>query len=271
MNVELAEYCQRFLCHFGLFSVCVALDASQPNERFFSKSCGCKFFASNVLFWFESDYFAAAAEEKPLLHTWSLAVEEQFYIIFPVFLVLFWSFGKNRIFVMVAILATVSFLFSEWGWRNHSNANFYLAPFRAWELLAGVMAALIIQKSGVRENNLLATAGLVAIIISIFFFNKQTPFPSFYTLLPVLGTVLIVLFAECKTYVARLLSVKILVSLGLISYSAYLWHQPIFAFTRISMGQPQELLTCGLILFSFFSQHCRGNILNSLLGLKRVF
>ena len=92
-------------------------------------------FTSNILFLRESGYFDEAAEIKPLLHTWSLSVEEQYYVIFPVFLVLAWHFGKKRVFWMIVVLAALSLLLSEWNWRNKTSANFYLATTRAWELL----------------------------------------------------------------------------------------------------------------------------------------
>ena len=129
-------------------------------------------FASNVLFWRESGYFDAAAEEKPLLHTWSLAVEEQYYVLFPIFLFLAWRYGKNRVFWMIVVMASISLLLSEWGWRNKATANFYLAPTRAWELFAGSIAAFIVQKNGVQKNNFLALLGLAAIIFSIFSMMK---------------------------------------------------------------------------------------------------
>ena len=94
-------------------------------------------FSSNFLFVQESGYFAAAAEKMPLLHTWSLAVEEQYYVLFPIFFILAWPFGKSRVFCMIVIIAAFSLALSEWGWRNSATANFYLAPTRAWELLAG--------------------------------------------------------------------------------------------------------------------------------------
>lgn len=208
-------------------------------------------FASNILFWRESGYFDAAAEEKPLLHTWSLAVEEQYYVLFPIFLILAWRFGKNRVFWMIVVMAAISLLLSEWGWRNKATANFYLAPTRAWELFAGSIAAFIVQKQGIQKNNLLATLGLAAIIFSIFFYDEATPFPSVYALVPVLGVVLLVLYAEKETIVAKLLSTKGFVGVGLISYSAYLWHQPLFAFARIrSLEHPQLLLMSVLSLIS---------------------
>ena len=199
-------------------------------------------FASNILFWKESGYFDAAAEEKPLLHTWSLAVEEQYYVLFPIFLFLAWRYGKNRLFWMIVAMAAFSLLLSEWGWRNKATANFYLAPTRAWELFAGSIAAFIVQKNGVRKNNFLALLGLAAITFSIFAYDESTPFPSVYALVPVLGVVLLILYADKETLVAKLLSTKMFVGIGLISYSAYLWHQPLLAFARIkSQNEFNEL------------------------------
>ena len=208
-------------------------------------------FASNILFWWESGYFDAAAEEKPLLHTWSLAVEEQYYVLFPIFLILAWRFGKNRVFWMIVVMAAISLLLSEWGWRNKATANFYLAPTRAWELFSGSIAAFVVQKQGVQKNNFLAMSGLAAIIFSIFVFDEATPFPSVYALVPVLGVVLLVLYADTGTLAAKLLSTKVFVSIGLISYSAYLWHQPFFAFARIALdGHPSPYLMAALSIVS---------------------
>ena len=190
-------------------------------------------FVSNILFWRESGYFATAAEEKPLLHTWSLAVEEQYYLFFPLFLLFAWRFFKERVFGVIFVVAAISLLISEWGWRNSAIANFYLAPARAWELLAGSIAALIVQKRGVRGNGILSLLGLAAIVIAILIYDSTTPFPSVYTLLPITGCVFLVLFADKQTIAARLLSNKIFVGIGLISYSAYLWHQPLFAFAEL--------------------------------------
>jgi peptidoglycan/LPS O-acetylase OafA/YrhL len=210
-------------------------------------------FASNVLFFRESGYFDAAAEEKPLLHTWSLAVEEQYYVLFPIFLFLAWRYGKNRVFWMIIVMASVSLLLSEWGWRNKATANFYLAPTRAWELFAGSIAAFVVQNKGVQKNDALSFLGLAAIIFSIFAYDESTPFPSVYALVPVLGVVMLILFADKETITARLLSTKAFVGIGLISYSAYLWHQPLFAFARIRMLEhPSYTLMLILCLASIF-------------------
>jgi len=207
------------------------------------------FFGSNVLFWIESGYFESAAELKPLLHTWSLAVEEQYYLIFPMFLLIAWRYGRNRVFWSVVVISAMSLLLAEWGWRNDPDANFYLAPTRAWELLAGSICAFLTVGRAVKSNGILSVIGLAAIVFSVFSFDENTPFPSIYALFPVVGTALIILFATQGTWVARLLSMRVLVGIGLISYSAYLWHQPVFAFARLrSSSEPDHYLMGALAI-----------------------
>jgi peptidoglycan/LPS O-acetylase OafA/YrhL len=208
-------------------------------------------FASNILFWSEIDYFAPAAEENPLLHTWSLAVEEQYYMFFPLFLLLAWRFGRASVFWMIAAIAAVSLLLCEWAWPTMPVANFYLAPTRAWELLAGSLCAFLQFGKGQKRNDALAALGLGLIVFAILVFDASTPFPSLYALAPVGGTVLIILFAGYGTWTARLLSARPLVGVGLISYSLYLWHQPLFAFARVhSAHAPSQSLMLCLAVFS---------------------
>lgn len=201
------------------------------------------FFASNILFWRETGYFESAAELKPLLHTWSLAVEEQYYLLFPLFLAFMWRFGRSRAVWGVVGIAVVSLLLSEWGWRNKPVANFFLSPTRAWELFAGSLCAFVPLRAPRRYANGLSALGLVLIVGAIFVYDGLTPFPSLYSLAPVMGTVLIILFARQGTWVAWLLSLRGFVGVGLISYSAYLWHQPLFAFARLrSLFEPSHTL-----------------------------
>ena len=199
-------------------------------------------FSSNFLFYFQSGYFDTGAELKPLLHTWSLAVEEQFYIIFPLLLMALWGLGQRKLLQVLTGLFVVSLAYAHWGAYNQPSAAFFLLPARGWELLVGAFAAFYLRndvpQTSTHVNNLLSVLGLLAITFTVFYFNEQTPFPSLYALVPTLGTVLIILFARSGTYVQRLLSLKACVGIGLISYSAYLWHQPIFVFARYLFGLP---------------------------------
>jgi peptidoglycan/LPS O-acetylase OafA/YrhL len=210
-----------------------------PFENFGQSLVGSSLFSNNILLIMTSgDYWGLEAEYKPLLHTWSLAVEEQYYILFPIFLILFWHLGRVNVFWIIVILAILSLSLSEWGWRNVEDANFFLSPMRIWELLAGSIAAFIAEKRGVQNNNLPAFLGLFAIVFSIIAYDETVPFPSVYSLVPVLGTVLLVLYAGKDTFVAKLLSTKAFVGIGLISYSMYLWHQPVLAFLKIYLKSP---------------------------------
>ncbi len=226
---------------FVVMMVCVPfawiLLSDSALNKFGNGLLGVSLFFSNVVFWRQQGYFEESAELNPILHTWSLAVEEQYYVVFPICLLLVWRFGKNRVFWVIVVMAAVSFLISEWGWRNKAIANFYLAPTRAWEVFAGSLAAFVVHKNGVQKNNVLAILGFAAIIFSIFAYDETTPFPSVYALLPVAGAVLLVLYADKETLIAKVLSTKLFVGVGLISYSAYLWHQPVFAFFRIYTNQ----------------------------------
>lgn len=229
-------------------------------------------FASNFLFWIESDYFAPATEEKPLLHTWSLGVEDQYYLVFPVFLLLVWRFGRAPVFWSIVVLSALSLGWSHWIGRHNPSANFYLPISRAWELLAGSLTAFAVARRGLQANSwlaLLALLGLVAIVVPIFLYDSATPFPGLYAIPPVLGTLLVILFAGRGTLVHRALSLRPMVWIGLISYSAYLWHQPLFAFARLrTVGDPSQALMltlCGLTLvlayasWRFVEQPFRGS------------
>jgi peptidoglycan/LPS O-acetylase OafA/YrhL len=210
-------------------------------------------FASNFLFWTESDYFDATAELKPLLHTWSLAVEEQFYVLFPLFLAVTWGFGKRQMFFLVVAVAALSLVAAEWASVRFPSASFYLLPTRAWELLLGALVAFyMFRKTDIRGNQSLSILGLAVLAFSILAFDEQTPFPGLIALIPTIGVVFIVLYTREGMLVHKALSNRLLVGVGLISYSAYLWHQPIFAFSKHrSIDEPTVGLLISLIALTF--------------------
>lgn len=215
-------------------------------------------FSSNIYFLSESNYFDIEVELKPLLHTWSLAVEEQFYVFFPLLLALVWSIRQQAVTPTLWILAGLSLYFAQWTSYHYPKAGFYLLPTRGWELLMGCLVAISAFNGGAsdwikpRFNGLLSLCGLAFLLLAIVIYDKHTPFPGVYALLPTIGTALIIMFATQGTLTNRLLSNKILVKLGLISYSAYLVHQPLFAFARHrSLGEPALSLIVALALTSF--------------------
>lgn len=194
-------------------------------------------FASNILFWRQSDYFDVAAEFKPLLHTWSLAVEEQFYLLFPLFLMLFWRRSQRLLLALLAGAALLSLGAAQWGVAYNPTATFFLLPTRGWELAIGALCAFYMTRAAAgqpapRASQWGSLAGLALIAFSIFAFSKHTPFPSVYALLPTVGAALVILFATPATLAGRILGSRLAVGIGLVSYSAYLWHQPILAFAR---------------------------------------
>ncbi len=225
------------------------------------------FFSSNFLFWLETDYWDIFSELKPLLHTWSLAVEEQYYIFFPLILMFLHRFKPKWIFGSVIIIAIASLVVSEYSSHHYKVANFYLIPTRSWELCIGSIIGILYTQypityekllSRKKVNETLSLLGFLMILISIFFFNEHTRHPSTFTLLPTLGTGLVILFSSQKVLIGRVLSLKPLVKIGLISYSIYLLHQPLFAFARyysLYKLSPFFMFTLVLavILLSYFS------------------
>ncbi len=217
----------------------------------FSKSLiATAFSVSNFYFWKKTDYFATESGEVPLLHTWSLGVEEQYYMLFP--LLFLWRFRVSTLFRIVAVMAVCSLAFSEWGARIIPAANYYLLPGRAWEILAGSLCAFYANSGSRKPNGLLAMLGLTLIFAAIFAFESSTRIPSLMALLPVAGAALFLLFSSQENLVGKLLSQPVLVFVGKISFSVYLWHQPVFAFWRVnSLEAPGPMVMACLIALVF--------------------
>ena len=235
-------------------SVVLAWMWSLPDDMTeFSRSLAAvSVFSSNILFWQESGYFDTAAELKPLLHTWSLAVEEQYYVLFPPLILMVWGFGVRRIAGILSLGALASLALAQWGAFARPSATFFLLPTRGWELAIGALIAIYLKdrpalalNSGAAQA--LSLAGLLLIALAVFAYDSATPFPSLYALVPTIGAALILLFATPANAVGRLLGSNVLVGVGLISYSAYLWHQPLFAFARKrEIGDPSTAMMMAL-------------------------
>ncbi|WP_417723096.1 acyltransferase family protein [Salipiger sp.] len=194
-------------------------------------------YLSNVLFFRQSGYFDTGAEDKPLLHTWSLAVEEQFYIFLPLFILLL---SRRRTVLLVALVGVwAASLAACIGLTpSQPTATFYLFPFRAWELLSGVLLAIWGIETGRRWRGYagLSWIGLGLVAVSILFIPAGPHFPGLYAILPVLGTVLLLANGTGRNPVNRLLSAPVPVFFGRISYSLYLWHWPVLTLSLYLRG-----------------------------------
>lgn len=214
-------------------------------------------FTSNFFFLDEIGYFERAAELKPFLHTWSLAVEEQHYIIFPILLMTIWRFGKSWIIKFFIGLFLASLSLAHIGSFYKPEDVFYLLPTRAWELIVGIFAALYFNRipAGILsrfQQEFCGIAGLFLIFCAIFAFDESIPFPGLYALVPTIGALLIIVSTDARTVANRLLSLKPMVVIGLLSYSAYLWHQPLLAFVKYqSFGELKNMQIAGICIATF--------------------
>jgi len=217
------------------------------------------FSAVNIYFFssVDSGYFASGSNELPLLHLWSLGVEEQFYLFWPLVILLLLRYIKS---MKIRMLLLVILFLASLGWAhsiivsNHSFA-YYMLPTRVWELVAGAIVALLVYSSFKINSfisELMALLGILVIILSFIFVSESDPVPGMASLPIIIATALLILSTnQYQTFVGRILSIKLLVAIGLVSYSAYLWHWPILAYLHYSLI-PLDISMSILVIFLTF-------------------
>jgi len=238
------------------------------------------FFVSNFWFLITDNYFADSNSFKPLLHTWSLSIEEQFYIIFPPIFYLLYKKKFKQIKLLFCIIILISLSLAILGSFYFVDTNFYILPTRIWEILTGATLALYHSNTRtikkIKYSNLLSLLGFILILLSFFLFHNKIPHPSFFTIFTILGTGLIIFLKEENNFIKKILSAKIFVGVGLISYSLYLWHFPVFAFKKIKSSDLSNfdklesiLLVIILSILSYYliEKPCR----NRKFILRRIF
>lgn len=194
-----------------------------------------------------SNYWAPAAHETPLLHTWSLAVEEQFYLFYPLILITILKFAKKHTFKLILTVTILSFLLGLIATQYKPGAAFYLLPPRAWELAAGCLLALLTHERPFkfkenRHASKFAGIGALTIIISYFCISEDRGFPGYQALFPVVGSLLVIAFASTGEFTGRILAAAPICYLGKISYSLYLWHWPVIVYAQTLHQQTSTVI-----------------------------
>lgn len=198
-------------------------------------------FLSNIFFYRQTGYFAPTVDEIPLLHTWSLSVEEQFYLGFPLFLIALARWCPQRLRSALAGVLLLSFALCVYREQaGKLDLGFFSTPSRIWELLVGCWLAIHQARHGAshgRAAGAWAAAGLAMTVVPVFTFGPGTGYPGWLTAIPVVGTALLLRHADASNMVGKLLGTRAMVGVGLVSYSAYLWHQPVFAMALHASGR----------------------------------
>jgi len=244
-----------FLTLFVTAAVAVVLLPPDVLVRFGRALVASTLFSSNVLFWREDGYFNETMWRNPILHTWSLSVEEQFYILYPLLLSLMRGASRQRLRVAIMGLLVVSLAFAAWGVVQAPTMAFYLMPSRAWELMLGALAAVEglprLRPRLLRE--VAAVAGLALIGWSVVTYSESTLFPGLAALVPCAGAALLIQSGmDASSIVNRLLAWRPVVFVGLISYPLYLWHWPILVFTREMLGEQLRHRDVALCIIASF-------------------
>lgn len=238
---------------FAAFFICMPTELTGLGKS----AIATIFFSSNLLFWLQQGYFDPTSSTQPLLHCWSLAVEEQFYIFYPLILVVIYKYVQKRFFLNLSlfVMAASSLIASEIAMHfNALSSAFYLMPLRGWELLVGALLAVgAVPSAGRLSGSIGAFGGICCILFAVFGYDHNTPFPGFSAILPVAGSAALI-WAGCNTnsFFTRFLSFRPLVFVGLISYSLYLWHWPIWVLSRFFLLHEPLLYERFVILSASF-------------------
>lgn len=232
----------------ALFLAALILFSPQEMKEFASSAIAAVLSASNLYFWIRSGYFSVGADLKPLLMTWSLGIEEQFYLIFPLLLFALRKVRPSRVITMFSLMALASFAASAVVTSVSPSAAFYLLPTRGWELGAGVLLALYEAQQWRMQRwikgwveDLSSVLGAAMIVYAVFFFDSTTRFPGSAAAMPVMGATLLI--ASRQGIVNRILARRPFVFIGLVSYSWYLWHWPLLSLARVCSDEDISLKT----------------------------
>ncbi|MDR1912499.1 MAG: acyltransferase [Helicobacteraceae bacterium] len=271
------------------FSIILAYFLLSPDDliRFSKSAIASVLFTANYFFAFSTSYyFAPNIETEPLLHFWSLGVEEQFYLFFPILTIILWRFHQRErerisplfLFVLI-ILVCLSF-----AWANYFSYYphiFYDTASRGFELLIGSLTAVYTLRFGAPLNKtisqILSAIGFLFVIFAVLYLSNEFIIPSFWSFIPTIGAALIILFANRQTLTGRLFSAKPIVFIGLLSYSLYLWHWVLFAFAKLIFGELKLYITLALIALTFFLSYISWRFVEkpfrnkNLLSRKQVF
>lgn len=204
--------------------------------NFSYSSLSSLFFYSNYYFYnFSQGYMGNSGIDKPLLHLWSLSIEVQFYILFPIIIIFIYKYFNKYLFEILLFFFFCSLIFADFSSRIDSLFTFYVLPTRAWELLAGSLCVFYERNNDFKKNNFFKSFSIIGFVLILYcfvFFKDDYRLPSFLSIWVVLGTSLIIIFNIKESFINKILSTKILVALGLISYSLYLWHYPFASYYR---------------------------------------
>jgi peptidoglycan/LPS O-acetylase OafA/YrhL len=194
-------------------------------------------YVSNFYFYSQTDYFDESLKLAPLLHTWSLSVEEQFYFLFPPLLYLIFRLFRNKNILILSILGIASFVLSEWLLHINSSLSFFISPSRFWQFIVGGILALQINKIPINPiaSNISGGFGIIGLTISFFLYTESTLFPGINALVPTLLTLLVLYAGNIDSFYTRVMSIKPNIAIGDASYSIYLWHWPLIVFYKLAL------------------------------------